>query len=119
MTEPAPRLRDYIQHIIEAIERISAYTAELDHSGFMRDTKTQDAVMRNLQIIGEAAQNIRPRYPDIIASSPEIPWRSAYGMRNAVVHGYFKVRLDRVWSTIENDLPPFEAQLRFLLDSTG
>lgn len=81
----------------------------------MSDTKTQDAVIRNLQVIGEAAQNIRQRNPDFVASNPAVPWRSAYGMRNALTHGYFTVDLERVWATVQNDLPSFGALLRALL----
>lgn len=114
MIGPTLRLHDYLQHIIEAIERIGAYTKGLDHAAFLLDTKTQDAVIRNLQIIGEATQNIRRHHPDFVTANPDVPWRSAYGMRNAVIHGYFNVGLDRVWSTVETDLPPFEAQLRAL-----
>jgi len=115
MIGPTLRLHDYLQHIIAAIERINAYTAGLDHAAFMHDARTQDAVIRNLQIIGEAAQNIRQRHPDFVAANPAVPWRSAYGMRNALTHGYFNVGLERVWATVQTDLPPFEAQLRTLL----
>jgi uncharacterized protein with HEPN domain len=54
-------------------------------------------------------------HPDFVAANPDVPWRSAYGMRNAVTHGYFNVGLERVWSTVVDDLPPFQAQLRALL----
>jgi hypothetical protein len=66
----------------------------------MGDAKTQDAVIRNFEIIGEAAQGIRQRYPDFIAIHPDLPWRSAYGMRNALTHGYFDVDLEQVWQAI-------------------
>ena len=115
MIGPTLRLQDYLQHIIEATERIAAYTSGLDRAAFLLDARTQDAVLRNLQIIGEAAQNIRRRHPDFVTAHPEVPWRSAYGMRNAVTHGYFNVGTERVWSTVENDLPPFLAQIRALL----
>ena len=80
----------------------------------MADAKTQDAVIRNLQVIGEATQNIRQRHPDFVVAHANVPWVSAYGMRNAITHGYFTVDMERVWTTIQNDLPPFEAQLREL-----
>ncbi len=115
MIGPTLRLHDYLQHIIGAIERIGAYTVGMDHAAFMRDAKTQDAVIRNLQVIGEAAQNVRRHHQDFVAANPDVPWRSAYGMRNAVTHGYFNVGLERVWSTVQDDLPPFEKQLRALL----
>jgi uncharacterized protein with HEPN domain len=115
MIRPTLRIQEYLRHILEAIDRISAYTAGLDHAAFMLDPKSQDAVIRNLEVIGEAAQNLRQRHPDFVASHPNLPWRSAYGMRNALTHGYLTVDLDRVWITAQNDLPPFGAQLEDLL----
>ncbi len=78
MIGPAFRLHDYLQHIIDAIGRISGYVANMDHAAFMGDAKTQDAVIRNLQIIGEAAQNVRQRFPEVVAADPSVPWHSAY-----------------------------------------
>ncbi|HME21790.1 MAG TPA: DUF86 domain-containing protein [Acetobacteraceae bacterium] len=115
MIRPILRIQEYLEHILKAIDRISAYTADIDEAAFMADQKTQDAVTRNLEIIGEAAQNLRQRYPDFVASYPELPWRSAYGMRNALTHGYFAVELDQVWTTIQNDLPSFRTRLRTVL----
>jgi hypothetical protein len=60
----------YLEHIVEAIDRITGYTAGIEEAAFMADRKTQDAVTRNLEIIGEAAHNIRQRYPDFVASHP-------------------------------------------------
>jgi uncharacterized protein with HEPN domain len=116
MIRPILRVQDYLLHIIEAIDRIDSYTRDTDHSTFMSDTKTQDAVIRNFEIIGEAAQNVRQRYPDFVASNSEIPWRSAYGMRNALTHGYFTVDMEQVWATIRNELPSFRTLLRALLE---
>lgn len=116
MIRPVLRIQDYLLHIVEAIDRIGSYTCDTDQGAFMSDTKTQDAVIRNFEIIGEAAQHLRQRYPDFVASHAEIPWRSAYGMRNALTHGYFTVDLAQVWATIRNDLPPFRTLLRALLE---
>jgi uncharacterized protein with HEPN domain len=81
MISPAFRLHDYLQHIIRAIGRISAYTAGMERAAFMRDAKTQDAVIRNLQIIGEAARNVQQRHPDFVTANPDVPWRTACGTR--------------------------------------
>jgi uncharacterized protein with HEPN domain len=113
MIRPILRIQDYLLHMVEAIDRINIYTANLGENSFLSDPKTQDAVIRNFEIIGEAAQNIRQRYPDFVASNPDVPWRSAYGMRNALTHGYFDVDMEQVWETIRNDLP----LLRRLLDA--
>jgi len=120
MIGPLLRMQDYLEHIVEAIDRIIVYTNGINEADFMADRKTQDAVIRNLEIVGEAAQNIRQRFPDFVASHPELPWRSAYGMRNALTHGYFAVELDQVWTTIQDDLPAFRTSLSILLrDSRG
>lgn len=87
----APRLRDYLEHITQAIARIESYVESMDDSDFGRDTRTQDAVIRNLEIIGEASRNIERRYPEFAAQHPQVPWSIAYEMRNVLAHGYFKV----------------------------
>ncbi len=71
----------------------------------------QDAVIRNLEIIGEASHNIEVHFPEFAASHEELPLAFAYQMRNAVAHGYFKVDPEVVWKTLVNDLPKFEAQV--------
>jgi uncharacterized protein with HEPN domain len=101
----SPRLTDYLAHIAAAIERIRTYTDDLSLSSFTADERTQDAVLRNLEIIGEASHRIGARYPEFTAEHPELPVTSAYQMRNAVAHGYFEVDLDIVWKTIITDLP--------------
>ena len=68
----------------------------------------QDAVIRNLEIIGEASHSIEIHFPEFAASHQELPLSFAYQMRNAVAHGYFKVDLEIVWKTIEDDLPQLE-----------
>ena len=115
MTDPgAPRIADYLGHILQAIRRIYRYTEEMDGIGFMEDERTQDAVIRNFEIIGEAARNIEHRYPDYSAQHPNVPWAVAYEMRNVLAHGYFKIDLEVVWKTIETDLPELEKQIMTL-----
>lgn len=118
MTHSAePRLLDYLGHILEAIERIQRYTADLDKAGFECAEQTQDAVIRNFEIIGEASRNIQRRYPDFAKTHDDVPWGLAYEMRNALSHGYFKVDLGLVWETIQTDLPGFAERVRVLRDS--
>ena len=78
----------------------------------------QDAVIRNLEIIGEASRNIERHYPEFATAHPELPLAFAYEMRNVLAHGYFKVDLDIVWKTIENDLPPLRAQVQTLVQAS-
>jgi uncharacterized protein with HEPN domain len=117
MISPVLRIQDYLLHIIEATDRIAAYTSDMDQATFAADLKTQDAVVRNFEIIGEAANNVRQRYPDFVAAHPEIPWRSAYGMRNALSHGYFDVDLDQVWVAVQDDLPTFRQRVQAVLQA--
>ena len=71
----------------------------------------QDAVIRNLEVIGEAYRNIERRYPDFAETHPELPLSFAYEMRNALAHGYFEVDLEIVWKTVEQDLPELEQRV--------
>lgn len=109
------RAQDYLGHILQAINRINRYVAGMDHATFLVNEEKQDAVIRNIEIIGEAAQNIMRKYAEFASSHPEFPWGSAYGMRNVVAHGYFKVDLEIVWKTIQTDLPQLHQQVSNLL----
>ena len=82
------RIPDYIAHILEALERIAQYTAGMDEEGFLQNRLVQDAVIRNIEIIGEAARNIERASPAFIAEHPSIPWSTMIAMRNRVSHGY-------------------------------
>ena len=112
MSAATPRLPDYLQHIIEAIERIQRYTEEMDELGFAQNQMVQDAVIRNFEIIGEASRYIERSNPGFVADHPELPLSFAYEMRNVLVHGYFRVDLGVVWKTIEQDLPRLLQQIR-------
>ena len=87
----------------------------MDAAAFEQDTRTQDAVIRALQIVGEAANNARVAAPTLHSSAPEIPWDVMYGMRNRIVHDYFEVDLDVVWQTIQRDLPELRPRIVQLL----
>ena len=108
------RTADYLQHVAQAIDNIQSYTAGMDATGFKADRKTQDAVIRNLEIIGEACNSVVKNDPSFAQTHSAIPWGFAYEMRNALAHGYFKVDLDIVWGTVTSDLPGLKAQLATL-----
>jgi uncharacterized protein with HEPN domain len=110
------RIPDYLGHIVEAIERIYQYVSDMDEVAFLEDRKTQDAVIRNFEVIGEAARNIERNHAQFAAAHPEVPWTVIYTMRNRVAHGYFKVDLEIVWKTIHTDLNELHAQIRKLLE---
>lgn len=114
MTPDQHRLADYLAHILEAIERIYRYTDDLDEIGFLGNQMVQDAVIRNLEIIGEASNNIAKRFPEFAAAHPDLPLTFAYQMRNVLAHGYFKVDFEVVWRTIGDDLSRLYRQVQDL-----
>lgn len=101
----ALRVPDYLGHILEAIERIEEYVSDMDEMAFLASKLVQDAVIRNIEIIGEASNNIQRVHPAFAAQHENIPWQVMYAMRNRVSHGYDKVDFEMVWKTICNDLP--------------
>ena len=111
MKRDPQRLPDYLNHILEAIERIEEYVSELDEMAFLGSKLVQDAVIRNFEVIGEASNNIEKRFPEFVAAHPELPLTSAYQMRNAVAHGYFQVDFEILWKTIQRDLPSLHTKV--------
>jgi uncharacterized protein with HEPN domain len=109
------RINDYLGHILEAIERINRYVGTINEDEFLEDEKTQDAVIRNFEIIGEASRNIERYHPDFAREHSHIPWGVAYEMRNFLAHGYFMVDTEIVWKTIKNDLPNMAEQISRLM----
>ncbi|HAL17866.1 MAG TPA: DUF86 domain-containing protein [Anaerolineaceae bacterium] len=103
-----------ITDILTCIEKIQAYTAGMTYGQFKNDAKTVDAVIRNLEVIGEAAgyipKAIQDRYPDM-------GWLEMRGMRNIMVHEYFGVSLPIIWRTVTHDLPLLSQELRKLLEN--
>ncbi|MDY7545258.1 DUF86 domain-containing protein [Glaciimonas sp. Gout2] len=106
-----PRVAEYLGHIIEAIQRIEWYKTGMTEMQFLDDEKTQDAVVRNFEIVGEACKNIIKKHPEFAAQHSEIPWGFAYEMRNALAHGYHKVDFEIVWNTIHRNLYLLLAQI--------
>ena len=84
---------------------IERHTSDVDELGFLNSELIQDAVIRNIEIIGEASNNIQRVDPVFAARHAEIPWQVMYAMRNRVSHGYDKVDFEMVWKTICNDMP--------------
>lgn len=111
------RLAEYLEHILQGIERIHRYVEDMDEVAFLNDEKTQDAVIRNFEIIGEASNNIKRYHAAFTQQHPEVPLNFAYEMRNALAHGYFKVDLEIVWKTIHGDLSSLHEQIRLLRDN--
>jgi hypothetical protein len=101
-----------IQDILECMDRISEYTAGMSYETFLDNRLVTDAVVRNLEVIGEAARHIPE---EIQRQFPDIPWVEMKGMRNILIHEYFGVSLEIVWKTAQEDLPPVEPKLREVL----
>jgi uncharacterized protein with HEPN domain len=110
MAERDERL--YLDDIAQAIERILNYTSE-GREAFFADTRTQDAVIRNLEIIGEAIRGISPATR---AAHPGVPWKQIAGTRDRVIHGYFRVDLEIVWEIVEKELVELQRQITTILE---
>lgn len=111
------RLPDYLAHVIEAIDRINEYIGDMDKTAFFASRLVVDAVIRNVEVIGEASNKVRKHHRSFADSHPEVPWQSSYEMRSVVAHDYFKVDLDIVWNTIKIDLPLMRQEVAALLEA--
>ena len=100
--------RLYLGHILEAVERILLYATD-GEARFRSDVRTQDAIIRNLQVMGEAVKKLSA---ETRGAHPDIPWKDIAGMRDRVVHDYFGVSLDIVWDVAVNHIPPLLDKLR-------
>ena len=93
------------------MRKIQRYVAGLDHDTFIKDDKTIDSVVRNLEIIGEAANRLPG---DFRAQHHEIEWRKIIGLRNRIVHDYFNIDVEIVWEIIQKDLPNLKSKLSLI-----
>jgi len=110
------RVADYLEHIAQAIDRATEYIDEFRSlDAFSESPRDQDAVIRNIEIIGEAAAKVHQHAPEFVAAHPELPWVEMRSMRNKVIHDYFNVDLGVVWGTVKNDLPRLRRQVEALL----
>ena len=103
---------DYINDILTSIEEVKDFTNGMTIDNFLKDKKTSNAVIRSLEVMGEAAGKIPE---ELRAKVPEVPWAKMSGMRNKLIHEYFGVDLEIVWSVVQEELPPLESPLKKLL----
>jgi uncharacterized protein with HEPN domain len=109
-----PNDADRLHHILDAIAKIERYLQDFDLQKFQSDELTIDAVVRNVEIIGEAItcldRGLKAKYP-------AIEWQFATAMRNRLIHGYFDVDAKIVWSTTQNDLPKLKTEIEEILEN--
>lgn len=108
MREPA-RDKERLLHMLEAISNIREFTQGVSREVLFSDKMRYFAVVKNIEIIGEAAHMLTE---DFRSSHSELPWKAIIGMRNVIVHDYINIHEDLLWDTIQNDLDPLEIQLK-------
>lgn len=104
---------DYLKDIFNSIEEVEGFTAGMSYNEFLEDKKTVNAVIRSLEVLGEAAKKIPER---IKTKHPQIPWKRMTGMRDKLIHEYFGVDLEKVWLVVKEELPPIKPFIRQLKD---
>lgn len=103
---------DYIEDIIESMNKIKEFTKNLSYQDFEKDDKTIFAVVRALEVIGEAVKSVPKQIKE---KYPEIPWKDMAGMRDRLIHEYFGVKIDVVWTTIEDEIPVLKPKFQKIL----
>jgi len=102
----------FLKHILDAINLIEGYLKDKSYEEFKNNRMLQDAVIREIEIIGEAAKNLSKEFRN---KHSDIPWRQIAGMRDKLIHGYFGVDLDAVWDTATRDIPSLKGKLQEII----
>ena len=105
--------KELLSDILNSIEKIETYIENINYTSFLNDPKTQDAIVRNIEIIGEAANNITDKTKD---NYNLIPWNKIKGTRNRLIHNYSGVNLDILWNIIKEDIPDLYMQIKQITD---
>ncbi len=109
-------LKDYLLDMRIAIEQVEEFTAGMGFEEFARDQKTINAVIRSLEVLGEAAKNIPGETTSLY---PEMPWKRVIGMRDKLIHGYHGVDLEIVWKAVQEEVPPLKPLVEKMLRERG
>lgn len=113
----APRLADYLEHMQQAAAQAIAFVEGMNRAAFLNDRRTQQAVILNLVILGEAAGNVLAGHPAFAEHHAKVPWRSIRATRNRLAHGYFDINLDVVWETVQTALPQLLSVLPAMVET--
>ena len=107
--------RDYrlfLEDIMECGARVHSYSANLDFDGFVSNRMAYDAILRNLELIGEAAKNVPP---EVRARYPELDWRGIAGLRDVMAHEYYGLENETLWDIVQREVPPLVEQIKRIL----
>jgi len=112
MKMPEERNLVRLRHISDAISKIKSYTKELDRTGFYNDTRTNEAVLFQLTVIGEAVLHV----DNALLEKYQYPWYKIRALRNVITHEYFGIKLDKIWNTIIHDLPELKDKIEQIIN---
>jgi len=105
----------FVQHILDSIEKIERFTKGVTKNKFLKDEKLQDAVVRRIEVIGEAVKNI----PSIFRTKyPNIPWSNIAGMRDKLMHHYFGINLETIWNVVKENLPDLKKKILEIIENS-
>lgn len=102
----------FLLHIRDAIETIETYTTKMKHDDFLNSRLVQDGVIRQMEIIGEAAKNLSSQFKE---KHPDIQWKQIAGMRDKLIHQYFGVNIKKVWQTVKKDIPILKEKINAII----
>ena len=105
--------RVYLEDVLESIRRINAYVTGINQERLAADQLRLDAVVRNLEVIGEAVKQLPE---EVTQRQSHVEWRKIAGLRDILIHNYFGIDVGIIWDVVENKLPDFERQIREILD---
>ena len=106
-------IADYLQDIVDSINDIADFIEGMSFRAFNKDKKTVNAVLRSIEVIGEATKNIPE---EIRLQYPEVPWRKMSGMRDKLIHEYHGADINTVWQTLHEDIPPLKEMIQQIID---